>query len=148
MKTVRYHVKIQTMKNITLTIFLLISTITCFGQTLFFDNLNNSAWTSASNITDSTIRNTKEIPLGKLSFSKDSLKTNVTIWNFKDGLLTIMHYHYQLKAENIVATYKYETNIEKGILKITLDDKKTLEYKVGIVSTGNFALLMKRKVKK
>lgn len=134
------------MKNITLTIFLLISTMTCFGQTLFFDNLNNSYWTSASNITDSTIRDSKEIPLGKLNFSKDSLKANVTIWNFKDGLLTIMYYDYQLKTEKMVATYKYEANLDKGILKITLADNKTLEYKVGIVSTGNYALLMKKKV--
>jgi len=138
------HAKQPTMKNITLTIFLLISTMTCFGQTLFFDNLNNSSWTSASNTTNSAIRDSKEIPLVKLNFSKNSL-ANVTIWNFKDGLLTIIYYDYQLKTEKIIATYKYEANVDKGILKITLADNKTLEYKVGIVSTGNYALLMKKK---
>lgn len=136
------------MKNITLTILLFISTITCFGQKLFFDKLNTSAWTSASYCSDSTIIDSKEIQLKKINFPKDSLKANVTIWNFKYGLLTIVYYDFELKTEKMIATYKYETNEDKGILKIILADNKRLEYNASIISTGNYALLIKKKVKR
>ncbi|MFM8741818.1 MAG: hypothetical protein ACKODM_00635 [Cytophagales bacterium] len=135
------------MKSIILIVFSLILSVTCFGQTLFFDNLNNSAWGSTCDITDSALRDSKEIQLRRLNFPKDSLKANVAIWNFKDGLLTIVYSNHLFKADKIVATYQYEANTDKGILKITLDDKKTMEFSVGTVLTGNFALLMKKKVK-
>lgn len=135
------------MKSFISIAFYLILSVTCFGQTLFFDNLNKSAWASTCDITESALRDSKEIQLRRINFPKDSLKANVAIWNFKDGLLTIVCYDHQFKADKIVATYRYEANSDKGILKITLDDNKTIEFRVGISSTGNFALLMKKKVK-
>jgi hypothetical protein len=73
------------------------------------------------------------------------LKVNTTVWDFQNRVLTITYYDYQLKTNKLVATYKYETNADKGLLKIIYNDDKTLNYKVGIASTGNYVLLMRVK---
>ncbi len=95
-------------------------------------------------MTDSIIQSSDVIPLAKLNFPKDSLKENVTIWNFKEGVLTITFYDYQLKADSLVASYHYEAHAENGILAI-IQNSKRMEFKVGIVSTGNNALLTKKR---
>jgi hypothetical protein len=134
------------MKKATLLIAFIVSAISSFSQTLFFDNLNNTTWIATVKSKDSTIKNAREISLGKLSGSKDSLRTNATCWNFKDGLLTITHYNYQLKTETPVATYNYQPKVDKGVLSIALPDSPQ-EFEVGINSFGNFALLMPKKEK-
>ncbi len=136
------------MKNISLTALLLITTLTCFGQAMFFDDLNNSTWKSEPYYNDSTIRTSKEIGLGKVRHSTDFLKVNVTIWTFKDGSLTINYYDCHLKKDSLIATYKYQVNADKGIFKIILNDNKTLEYEVEIISTGSYASLTRTKSKK
>jgi hypothetical protein len=132
------------MKKATLLFAFIVFTINSFSQTLFFNNLNNSTWIATVKSKDSTIKNAREISLGKLSVSKDSLKTNATCWNFKDGLLTITHYDHQLKTETPVATYNYQPNVEKGILTIAQPDPPQ-NFLVGINSSGNFALLIRKK---
>lgn len=135
------------MKKIILLLLFYSSSILCFGQTLFFDNLNNSRWKSDENYDETSIRNTKEIGLGKLITSTDSLTINVTIWEFKDDTLTILHFDCISRKDRLIATYKFEANSEKGILKIFLNESENLEYEVGIISTGNYAILI-RKLKK
>lgn len=136
------------MKNITLTLFFIISIATCFGQSLFFDELTNSTWTSESYHNDSTITTSKEIGLWNVRHSIDSLKVNGTIWTFKDGFLTINYYDCHLKKENFIASYKYQANPDKGIFKIIRNNNKVLEYAVGIISTGSYAILVRTKSKK
>lgn len=135
------------MKNIFLTIFLLISTLTCFGQSMFFDNLNSSTWTSSFDISDLTVKSYKDIPLAKLIYSRDSINKNVTIWTFKDSVLTIVKYYFKQKTDSIVGNYKYSVN-DKSVLQIILDDSAALKYEVGIVSTGYYAVLYRTKEKK
>lgn len=135
------------MKKIILLLLFYSSAIPSFGQTLFFDNLNNSRWKSDENYDETSIRNTKEIGLGKLITSTDSLTINVTIWEFKDDTLTILQFDCNSRKDSLVATYKYDANAEKGIIKIILNESESLEYEVGIISTGNYALLI-RKLKK
>lgn len=135
------------MKNISLTIFLLISTLTCIGQSLFFDNLDISTWTSSSNISDLTFKSGIDIPLAKLIYPRDSINQNVTIWNFRDSILTIVKYSNKQKTDSIVGKYKYSVN-DKSVLEITLLDRTALKYKVGIVSTGYYAVLIRTKEKK
>lgn len=136
------------MNSITLTIFLIVSAISCFGQTLFFYDLNIATWTSASGISDSILKDFKQIPLAKLIFSKDFINEDVTIWTFRDSVLTIAKYDYQKKTESIVGKYKYEVLQDKSILQIMLRPNLALKYKVGIVSTGYFAILFRTKEKK
>jgi hypothetical protein len=135
------------MKKAILILTFIVFSIGSYSQTLFFKNLNNTTWIATVKSKDSTIKNAREISLGKLNGSKDSLKTNATCWNFKDGLLTITHYDYQLKTETPVETYNYQPNADTGILTIVLPDTPQ-EFEVGINSFGNFALLMRKKEKR
>lgn len=129
-------------KNILQLVFC-ISSFFCIGQSLFFDNLNNSIWKSDENYNDSSIRTTKEIGLSKLINSPDVLINNVTIWEFKNDTLTIYHFDCNSRKDSLIATYRYETNAEKGIINIILNENEILEYKVGIISTGSHALLVR-----
>jgi hypothetical protein len=135
------------MKNISLTILLLISTVTCFGQSLFFDDLNGSNWTSLPDISDLTKKSYKDIPLTKLIYSRDSIKKDLTIWTFRGSVLTIVKYSFQQKTDSLVGQYKYAV-IDKSFLQIIVQDGKVLKYKVGIVSTGNYVYLLRTKNKK
>ena len=137
-----------TMKGIILTIVFIVSTLTSFGQSMFFNNLNNSTWTSTADISDLTIKNSKQIPLSKLIYSKDSINKDVTIWTFKDSVLTIVNYDCHKKMDSLVGTYKFEVLQDISILQITLRDNLVLNYKVGIVSTGYYAVLLRTKEKK
>jgi len=82
-----------------------------------------------------------------MKYSKDSLKENVTIWNFKDGLLTINYFDFKQKKETLITTYKYLVDRDKGKLTLTLGDK-VQTYEVGITSTGNNAFLIRKKYKR
>ncbi len=136
------------MKHICLTLLFMLSALSCFAQSMFFDNLNNSTWSSASTFNDSTFRNSKEIPLGKLNFPTDSLKNDITIWNFQDNALTIYYFDHILRRKSLMNSYKYEIDLDKGILKIVLNDNTKIFFSVGIVSTGNFALLIREQKKR
>jgi hypothetical protein len=135
------------MKILSLTILLILSSLNCFGQSLFFDDLNSSTWMSSTYISDSTLKTCREIPLAKLIFSKDSINEDLTIFTFRDSALTIVKYSYQQKTESIVGKYKYSVN-DQNVLQITLQDGTLLKYKVGIVSTGYYAVLYRTKEKK
>ena len=135
------------MKKTFFTILVLLYALTCFGQTLFFDNLNSSTWTSSADISDLTLKSNKEIALAKLIYSRDSINKDVTIWTFRDSIVTIVKYDFTTKTDSLIGKYKYAHN-DKGILKITLQDNTELNYKVGIVSTGYYAVLLRIKQKK
>jgi hypothetical protein len=141
------NTKNPTMKKAILFLTFIVSVIGSYSQGLFFNHLNNTTWIATLKSKDSTIKNAKEIALGKLTVLKDSLKMNATCWSFKDGVITITHYDYQLKTETPVAIYNYQPNVDKGILTIALPDASA-EFKVGINSFGNFALLMREKEKR
>jgi hypothetical protein len=131
------------MRQSLITFLLLISTIYCSGQSLFFDNLKNSIWTSSEKICfDSEIKSAREISLSKQS-DKEDPKISKTMWLFGDDLV-IRLYSTRSRCVSDISTHKYIVDKEKGTLKIILTDKITLTYKVGIVSTGNFALLIRQ----
>lgn len=136
-----------TIKNTLLALCFTLVTMPCKSQSLFFDNLNGSVWTSYSEITDSTLISDMAIPLAKLKYSRDSINKDVSIWTFSDSVLTITKYSFRQKTETLVGNYAYQAS-EKGILHIILLDGTTLNYTVGIVSTGYYALLQRKKDKK
>jgi hypothetical protein len=133
------------MKKIALIIFLIVSTIMTYGQPIDY-GFKNSTWKSDAYLNDSIIRHAEEIGLGRMNNPKDSLKINVTIWNFNEGLLTISYYDCNIRKDSLIITYKYE--VEQGILKIIDNNNEIIKYNVGFISTGSFALLMRTKEKK
>ena len=134
------------MKKTSLLIAFIAATITCFSQNMFFNIYTKTTWVATMYGKGATITNAQKIGLWKLRVSKDSLQSNEIFWNFNNGLLTITSYDHQLKTETPVATYTYQTNVDKGTLSIALPD--TLQqFDIGINSSGAFALLMKKKKK-
>jgi len=120
----------------------------CHGQSLFFTDLNTSTWVSSAGINDLPLKTSEDIPLSKLILSKDSLTKNVSIWTFRDSTLTIQKYHASQKTETLIGIYKFESFPEKGLLKVTLSNGQPLLYKVGILSSGHYALLINERKKK
>jgi hypothetical protein len=131
------------LKNIAF-ILILILPATGIGQTLFFDNLKNSVWTSEEHLNDVTILKQKEIGLWRLRITTDSVRVNKTIWAFNDSL--VISYHTAAAGvDTVIIRYKYEVDKEKGLLKIITADKEVLTYEVGIISTGSYASLTRKK---
>ncbi|PCJ65566.1 MAG: hypothetical protein COA58_09150 [Bacteroidetes bacterium] len=119
--------------------------MTSMGQSLFFDSLENTLWTSGSFIVDSTISNNNGFGLEKLDSHQDSIKTDRTIWSFKDSL-TLSFYDASTNSETLIGRYEYTK--ENNQLIIAFVKNHPLEYSVGIVSTGNFVLLTKKQEKR
>lgn len=136
------------MKNAILLIAFIVSAISSFSQSLFFNNLNNTTWIATVKSKDASIKDAKEVALNKLSVPMDSLKFNATLWNFNNGQLTITLYNYQYKTASTAATYNYQLNADKDTLTIALPNDSSQQFEVGINSVGNFALLLKCKEKR
>lgn len=134
------------MKNIIWTITIVISAYSSFGQSLFFETLNSSTWASESNISEVTLKSFKEIPLEKLIYSKDSIYKDVSIWTFRENILTIVKYSINQKSDSIIGKYKYSVH-DKCVSKIILQDGSLLKFTVGIVSSGYNAVLNSLKKK-
>ena len=105
---------------------------------IVFRQFIKTSWLSETTITDPLIKNLKQIPLSNRKYLNDSFKSNVTIWNFKEGLLTINYWDVVQQKETLITTYKYLVDRQKGILTIYFEDNVQL-YKVGITSTGKNA---------
>jgi hypothetical protein len=94
------------MKQLIAITLLTILSMACLGQSMFFNNLEGSIWTSDSNVVDSTVSNISGFGLERLTAHKDSIKTDRTIWLFKE-VLTITHYDATTKNETIIGSYDY-----------------------------------------
>jgi hypothetical protein len=132
----------RTMKHFITSTFLAVLTFSSFGQSLFFDNLRGSTWTTEKFYDDSALIALRTISLTK---QKDKYESNLDreIWAFSD-VLTIRHYNAKGRCVSDMATYKYQADADKGLLKLFLTDKQTVTYEIGIASTGNSALLIRR----
>ncbi|MES2727762.1 MAG: hypothetical protein V4643_11710 [Bacteroidota bacterium] len=135
------------MKSFVLTLVVLVCTLGCAAQTMFFNKLDSTTWLSAPGVTDSTVKQAKQIPLGKWKLPKDSIKEDVTVWAFKAGQLTISYFNIQQKTETVILTYRYSINHDKGILSIYTNNT-VHNFIAGITSTGNNVLLIQKKIKK
>jgi hypothetical protein len=129
-----------------LTFILTINSVVCYGQDIFADNIKNFPWTSDEQFDIEQIQKTKEIGLSMLRIPIDSLKTNRTIWAFKDEL-TLSHYSPKNREDKMIFRCKYDFDWDKGLLNIQWPDKGQLTYTYTFVSTGSFILLT-RKTKK
>lgn len=133
------------MKNHIILIILTLIGSTSFGQTLFFDNLNTITWASVKINNESEIINTSKIKLSKLKFSKDSIKENVSLWTFHDSILTISNYDFISKTEILIGNYNFESIHDQAILQINFSDISQTVYDIGIISTGSYVSLNRKK---
>ncbi len=122
------------MKKLLLIPLLLVAGFSCKAQTLFFDKLNGSVWSTSSGV--------EEQPIGLLEdhFENTLHKDNEHIWTFEDGKLTIERYDSFVGIWRIVGSYSYEADKTHGILTISNENEK-FAFKVGIISTGAAAYL-------
>lgn len=140
------HFKVHPMKNLLALIFSIFIGSTCFGQTLFFDKLNTITWTSVTISNEQELINSTEIPLSKLKLSKDSIKQNLSIWTFRDSVITIVNYDCNSKKDSLIGIYKFDSIFKEAVLQIKFNDTVQPVYDIGIISTGSYANLNRRKV--
>ncbi|WP_430403673.1 hypothetical protein [Fluviicola sp.] len=117
-----------------------------FGQDFVLDNLTNSRWTSEITVTDFNIGQLKEIGLTKLNAPVDSIKKDVSIWEFGDKELNIFTYKNGQGLDPLIVKCSYDYNKKKRVMRIThfSQDSSFWEYSLGIVSTGNSILMTKK----
>jgi len=137
------------MKRLTLILIVFMLTIPCFGQDFFLDNLTKSKWTSEVIINDFNIGELKEIGLSKLKVPIDSIKQNVSIWNFKDNELTIAKYSLEKGVDSTIVKCSYLYDEDKKLLRINhwSQDSISWEYSMVMVSTGSYILMTRKKEK-
>ncbi|WP_158655328.1 hypothetical protein [Flavivirga eckloniae] len=133
-----------------LSIFFLFGTLSySYSQGLFFNNIDESQWVLADFDSLKTFEQ-KGIGLYKLRIEKASIKSPVFIWTFNEKI-QIKYYDPTTKSETLINQFKYEV-IEEKIkkLRIYLDSSENhyFDYDVGIISTGSYVGLYKRKKKK
>lgn len=119
----------------------------CFGQDFVLDNLTSSRWTTGIIVTDFNIGGLKEIGLSKLKVPVDSVKSDVSIWEFGDKELNISNYKNGQRVDSLVVTCRYYYDENKRVIRIShfSQDSSFWEYSLGIVSTGNYILMTKKK---
>jgi hypothetical protein len=133
------------MKNYINLVFLILIGTTSFGQTLFFDDLKTTTWTGVTINNESEMINANTFGLSKLKFPKDSIKDNVSLWTFLDSILTITNYDCISKTEVLIGKYNIDSIYDQAILQIKFNDTSQTVYDIGIVSTGSFAILNRKK---
>jgi hypothetical protein len=127
-------------------ILLILAPRLCFGQDFVLDNLTSNRWTSREVVTDFNIGGLKEIGLSKLKVPIDSIKNDVSIWEFSDKELKISSFKFGqgLDSLNVKCTYDFDKN--KRVIRIFhfSQDSSFWEYSLGIISTGNFILMTRK----
>ena len=127
--------------------FLVFIGSTSFGQSLFFENLSTTTWTNQWINSESEIINKSKIGLSKLNHSMDSITENLSLWNFREGILIISNYDYVAKSEQLIAKFKFDSIYDQGILQITFGGNEQTVYDIVKTSSGDYALLNCKKKK-
>jgi hypothetical protein len=127
-------------------IFFIVLPGLCFGQDYVIDNLTNYRWTSGIIITDFNITGLKEIGLSKLKVPIDSIKNNVSIWEFSDKELKILNYKNGQGLDSLIVKCNYDYDKNKRVMRIFYfsQDSSFWEYSLGIISTGNYILMTRK----
>jgi hypothetical protein len=117
----------------------------CFGQDFVLEDLTNSRWTSGIKVTDFNISGFKEIGLSKLKVPVDSIKNDVSIWEFSDKGIKILTYKYGQGLDSLIVKCTYDYDKNKRVLRMFhfSQDSSFWEYSLGIISRNY--ILMTRK---
>jgi len=134
-----------------LSIFFVLGTLNySYSQGLFFDNIEGSQWVLTNYDSVKTF-NQKSIGLYKLRIEKESIKSPVFIWTFNENI-QIKYFDPETKNEILISQLEYEVIEEKikKYVRIYTDSSENhyFDYEVGIVATGSYVGLYKRKKKK
>jgi hypothetical protein len=132
------------MKHLLITIFSILSLLSTNAQSLFYNDLNRSTWSTPWSAFDSTFVWVSQIPITKIDFNKNLLQEDVLLWMFNDSTVVFSHYNSKTHQETPIEKIKYHVT-EESVLQFHLPTGEVLAYEVGIVSTGNFAVLLKEK---
>jgi hypothetical protein len=132
------------MKHLLLTTFSILSLLSVNAQSLFYDDLNKSTWSTPWSAFDSSFVWVSQIPITKIDFNKNLLQEDVLLWMFNDSTVVFSHYNSKTHHETPIEKIKYHVT-EESVLQFHLPTGEVLAYEVGIVSTGNFAVLLKEK---
>jgi hypothetical protein len=118
----------------------------CFGQDFVLDNLTNSRWSSGIKVTDFNIGGLKEIGLSKLKVPIDSIKNDVSIWEFSDKELKILNYKNGQGLNSLIVKCTYDYDKNKRVIRIYhfSQDSSFWEYSLGIISSGNYILMTRK----
>ena len=118
----------------------------CFGQDFVIDNLTNSRWTSGIKVTDSNIIGLKEIGLSKLKVPVDSIKNDVSIWEFRGNELKILNYIYGQGLDSLIVKCSFDYDKNKRMIRTFhfSQDSSFWEYSLGINSIGNYILMTRK----
>ena len=118
-----------------------------YSQGLFFDNLEDSQWVSTEFDQVKSFEQ-KNIGLYKLRIDIDLIKDTVFIWTFKKNL-EITYFDPATKIETEIVQLEYVVIEEKvkNYLRIYTNKVKDdyIDFHVGIISTGSFVNLYKKK---
>ncbi|MES2555720.1 MAG: hypothetical protein V4604_06190 [Bacteroidota bacterium] len=112
------------------------------AQSMFFDLCKTTTWICEFDST--SFKEMEPIGLTKNIWTSDSIPEGKLKWTFnEENELVITKYNSITKRDVIVGLYKYEFDPENGLVKIWVDTETIRSFKVGITSTGNYAVLMK-----
>lgn len=131
------------MRPITLLLFLAVGIARLSAQNPYIEEFDSHKWMSVTQLSESKLKTDKKMSLVKMVKPKDSLTTNVDILEFGNGKLTIRRYDASTKHDSLVLTCKYEVNINKNLLTLTLDDGSKQKFEVIIM--GGMIASLKRK---
>ena len=133
------------MTRIVLIILVSLMSHISYGQSLIDENLTKFQWTTDSTINGLNLGDFKEIGLSKLRVSADSLKNDCSIWTFTENKIIIQKYSSEngLESDSIGCSYEYKNG--ELLIYHFAQDSTVWKYNVGIVSTENYILLIRKK---
>jgi hypothetical protein len=117
-----------------------------FGQDFVIENLTNNSWASRVKVSDLNINGFKEIGLSKLKVPVDSIKNDVSIWQFRGNELKILNYIYGQGLDTLIVKCSFDYDKNKRMIRIFhfSQDSSFWEYSLGINSIGNYILMTRK----
>lgn len=117
----------------------------CFGQDYILENLTIHRWTSKTIVSDFNIGTLKKIGLSKLKVPIDSIKNDVSIWEFRDKEIKVLNYKKDQGLDSLIVKCTFDYDKNKSVIRIFhfSQDSSFWEYSLGISSIGNYILLIR-----
>ncbi len=113
------------------------------SQDAVLDSIKASTWVSSPIIVDSTLFAMNSIILQKQSESLDSLKEDVTLWDFSDSLF-LEKYDVYTKEKKALGSGVYCV-FSDGELYIKDEQGLIFPYRFALTTTGNFLMIVRKK---
>jgi hypothetical protein len=88
----------------------------------------------------------KKIGLSKLKVPIDSIKNDVSIWEFMDKEIKVLNYKKDQGLDSLIVKCTFDYDKNKSAIRIFhfSQDSSFWEYSLGINSTGNYILFIRK----